>query len=624
MPASYNIKTNFGAVGNGSTDDGQAFIDFNTAARSDTGLVTLTVPAGTYSIQRGVGGFADGIKQLLVVGAGIDASIIKNDRAGGLNAFAVGCAAAVQYDNVHSAMFQTVAVGATSITLVDASKASLFNVNDWVLLAGLDLQGLYSLTSGYGDPPNPQFYEYKKITSISGGVITFSAPLTLSYKSTWPRFNSGDAGHSDNGGPATIYALNQSWNTEVELRDLTINNPTNQTSCKGRSVTLTRVKSTSTGNNFALYPGETGTFTATGCSWPNAFIEIDKLTETSIFDNCSLYEIDCQSPTGTLILRNGCTVSNIVQGTTRNAYFSDSTIAELRVGAYAYGASQSFSATNCAISAFSADGHNTSGTEGGGAGLQSVFSMSAGIISVPKASNANFNLLRWAVPGTVCFWGSDAEAETSFRVSDVYEDVSNFYVRTSLSGGFPNIPTGGPSKIRTHPSPSFTMVNCTGCAEVVDLSQAPAGRPLYSWSRRTYTKSDTPSTIGSPKLWGKISNLSFNVTSVYAGVGALTFNAISEFNNWVVVKPSDYSAASYGVVINVKAAGERIVTPSGVTGAQAGDGTLTIPEAYWLTGTSSGLRFSADVSASSDFSVTVALQTDQGFLTGTPLRIRLH
>jgi len=43
---------------------------------------------------------------------------------------------------------------------------------------------------GFGQPPNPFWYEYVYITNINAGtgVITFQSPLENTYLDTWPVF----------------------------------------------------------------------------------------------------------------------------------------------------------------------------------------------------------------------------------------------------------------------------------------------------------------------------------------------------------------------------------------------------------------------------------------------------
>ena len=237
-----NIKTDFGAACNGIDSDYAAFQAFNAWAlqwqQSHSGLIELDIPSGSICMfsQSGEGSwFAKGIKQLLVKGYG--ATLSDDNGAGG--GFFLGGGGIESgnggfgYTDSWTARAATVSAGSDSIALLDPSRTSIFSVGTWALITGLDLMG-------YGFPPDPQFFEYVQITAINPttGQVTFAAPLKNSYESTWPNYWSGTPGlQPDQGGPATLYALDPSWDTEVEYDGLTINQA-GQIYANGRSVTF--------------------------------------------------------------------------------------------------------------------------------------------------------------------------------------------------------------------------------------------------------------------------------------------------------------------------------------------------------------------------------------------------
>ena len=138
-------------------------------------------------------------------------------------------------DGNHSARVASVAAGSNYVTLIDPSKTSLFKVGNYALMAGVDMMA-------YGFPSNPYYFQYVKVIAINPttGVIAFDAPLTDSYKSTRPNYVSGSASSPDQGGPATFYAFDPSWDMEVEYRGLTFSMPgAGQLYAVGRSVTFT-------------------------------------------------------------------------------------------------------------------------------------------------------------------------------------------------------------------------------------------------------------------------------------------------------------------------------------------------------------------------------------------------
>src|ERR1043166_5266982 len=143
--------------------------------------------------------------------------------------------------------------------------------------------------------------------------------------------------------------------------------------------------------------------------------------------------------------------------------------------------------------------------------------MSNGIIAIPKSHGP----AAWAVPGVNAmfarFTGGVLTSGVPFQVVDVTQDSTNIYVATSLPAGFPPLPTDPNNglSIYVHPAPKFTCSNCTGGADAVDLSQAPPGAPLFSYSKRTYDGSKQVSPLIT--IWGSLVQFSVNVTKAYSG-----------------------------------------------------------------------------------------------------------
>jgi hypothetical protein len=130
------------------TDDGPAFQAFNDAALAwqntpNTGLITLTVPAGRYigynfTGTAGAFPFANGIKQIVVAGADRTTTFLSNILSTN-NGFHLGTASSTYPTNdptdvVHGAgnfsypgaRTATVAKGATSVTLSTPAQAAWF------------------------------------------------------------------------------------------------------------------------------------------------------------------------------------------------------------------------------------------------------------------------------------------------------------------------------------------------------------------------------------------------------------------------------------------------------------------------------------------------------------------
>jgi len=609
-----NIVTDFGAKCNGVTDDGPAFARFNTWARRQTLPVVLIIPTGltcTFKTWGAGSWFAKGIKKLTVSGYG--ATLSDNNGAGGFWLAGIG-----QYqDNKHSARLETVSAGSSSVKLKDLTKSSRYTVGNWALITGYDLQGLWNVPGNF--PSNQHYFEYVQIVGKdpTTGVITFAAPLNNTYKSTWPNYNSGSASEVDAGGPATLYALDPSWDTEVEYQGLTIARPTAQTYASGRSVTYRDVTFTGTGG---AIPTNDMLWQVINCTMLNVDMEADKLVTSMVVTGTTIKNVNFQSSSIDLLTIDSSTITGNLLGTPKRALIANSTINALYPGSYAYGRSDEFECTNCIIGSINIMGHLYKGPND--AGIDTYFTMNNGIITIPNSYGAF--AANWAVPGTYVVWGdADRTAISMFQVIDVTQDANNTYVQTNQSGGFP--PYNRVLFLRTHPAPKFTCTNCSATSpagtndgsDAYYLSQAPAGAPLYSYSKRTY---DGSVINGSGTyLWGNLVVLKMNVSKAYSGPDAVAIQPLGWYD-WTT-KPSDLSLYGYVPTINMKLAGERNVIISGnsqsITGVQSGDTVPYLPEVpLWWANRVWGYMVN-DISAENPSyrpSITVELITNQGIV----------
>ncbi len=319
-----------------------------------------------------------------------------------------------------------------------------------------------------------------------------------------------------------------------------------------------------------------------------------------------------QSSSTDLLYLTGTTNVTNLNGTPKKV-IADSgvTIGTLKMGTVFYGRTDEVVFSGCTINAVTLPGGQVEqGT--GAVGVNVAWTMVSGLITVPNTHGAN----PWAIPGTWCFWSGQYDNETSFQILSVTQDVTNTYIQTSMSGGFPSVPlTSGKLFIRVHPAPVATFTNVTGCEDVLDFSRNTAGRPLGSYSRRTYTKTLTG--IATPYyVWGNIQLVGFNVTQAFAGTqNPLTLHGFaSSDNSKTIGPPTSYTVADYGPIINLRILGNRVITPSSVTGTQSGDSALALPTATinWLPNVIAP-AVSSDVHAdASNFSVTIEIMTDQG------------
>lgn len=394
------------ATCNGSADDAPAFASFNTWATgtwqvAHPGLkLGLNLP-GNCTFVSSVSGnpFANSIKRLLVSGIGGSAGL--KDGGGGFFLAGQG----MFQDNLHSARIATVAKGATSIALVAcpgagcAAAVALFNVGDSSIITGVDMQGPGS------SPPNPAFWDWITINCVSttltcsGGNVGFTEPLTYAYKSTWPLYDAGGAFAYDQGGPGTIYAIHQSWNTDVEYQNLTIDAPAQQTQCIGRSCTLTNVVIT---GGPCVFPTQTKLLKFVNDTMTLCSMEVDKMIDTLEFDSTPIHLIAVQSASVKNFVFNHSTTSSINGLFLNNTFTNNSVISSLSLGVGSqggFGAAGAVSVSNTEIDTLATVGNIPTSWHD----INLQYTMSGGVISIPanrnitSATNNGSGLIRLTV-----------------------------------------------------------------------------------------------------------------------------------------------------------------------------------------------------------------------------------
>jgi hypothetical protein len=332
---------------------------------------------------------------------------------------------------------------------------------------------------GFGFPPNPAFWDYVLVSAINAttGVITFvTTPLTNAYESTWPLYNAGNASNVDQGGPATIYALNPAWNSTIEYDGVTFL-LTAETVGDARRVVYNGVTANGSGEN-CIYPSATMSWTLEN-STINCNVEVDKVIDMVMVANSNTQQFVFQSGSPKTFSISDSNMAIGTNGTPRKMTATNTNFGHLWIGALYYGRTDSVNCTSCRISSIVAKGVFD---EGGSkrVGVKNLYSMSDGVITIPNA----YAPVAWGVPGTHIFWyGASANEGVPTTVVDVTKDATNTYVQTTLRGGFPTIPpdtrNAKPNAIylHVHPAPQFTCNSCTGSADALNLSQAPPGPP---------------------------------------------------------------------------------------------------------------------------------------------------
>jgi hypothetical protein len=267
-------------------------------------LIELDIPSGSVCQWLSTPTtFATGIKKLFVMGYG--ATIKRGFWGGGYG---------IKETYVNSARTNDVSAGANSVSLRTLSDTSRFSVGSRGLIGGVDLMG----PQGY--PPNLAIFEYVQITGMnpSTGVVTFSAPLKYSYKSTWPYYPYSPTNPSryDNGGPATLYALDPSWDSEVEYRGITVANPSTepgQTYVNARKATLTDMNFNCSGGSYGLAPTQVKDMVLNNVN-QTCQMEVDKLVDNLTIHGGTYEQLMFQSSDGSNLFTMDNATLNTLNG----------------------------------------------------------------------------------------------------------------------------------------------------------------------------------------------------------------------------------------------------------------------------------------------------------------------
>ena len=567
---------------NGTADDTASFQAFTTWAigwqnTPHTGQIELFVPSGTTCTILNDGIIPlDGITNFLYSGYGSQLTIANGVHLGTSGQYA---------DNMHSTRLVSANAGDTTITVNPASASqpaacnsnstctALFTVGKYAMMGGIDLQ------DAIGFPINPFRFEYVLPTNInsSTGVITLASPLQFAYKSTWPNYSNGTGGGIDYGGPATLFAVNPSWNATFEFDGVTINivvATNGEFDADTMSITFKDVTMNPNGGSpGCATPSSSMTITYNNVQGPACALEPDKLVQTFNVTNGSNFgSIAFQSGGAFNTINISNSTLSALDGTPLNTTITNSTIGTLTPGAggnsAGFGRSDTLTVTNSTVNQIGSQSNGTIGGSvyggTGNVGLDTIYTMSGGIITIPDSyATANEGSVGSFTPdGNVCF-GNDLNAcAIIFQITDITHSGSNTLVHTSLSGGFPAIPGTGYLRVRTHPMPVVKFTNVTGTSgEAAMLSDGAAfGLPIYSYGRHTYANSTTGVAAPYWAMFGTLTTMAVNVTGAYGGASAAT------------VIPGPLSAAYlstslstviYSPTIDLKTPGNRTLSNSG-------------------------------------------------------------
>ena len=569
-----DIKTDWGATGNGVTDDTQAFLNFQTWAQAQTTGVVLVIPPGIYIVAgveaRGTwsgGAFFTGISDITIYGYGATLSNFGNHEQ--FYFAPVG---------VQSTRINSTKSGDTTVTLVTTAQTSILTLNSWVCISSLDLQG-------GGRPPNWYYNEYRQITNINAGtgVVTLDQPLRYAHLSTFPCPSLG--GSQDYGGPASIFNMEQTWVQNVRVYGLTVGTTGAGVGnyFSARSIELVDMTFANSGD-VAVSACERAIFR--NCYVKNSIASnlfgFDKDISYCELINCTIETPTVAPVTGSLdrIIIDGCEIYGTLGNTApkefaiRNSYIQNMVVVSTygpggilvlennRIPSFTYGFS------DCWISA--AD-----------------LSFSAGTFYMANTSPNIALMWIMAVPGAQCFcmFGANGAGAYPFLVTGARQDGTNTYMDTTLQALPPTqLTLGGETwpfyGICSHPCARLSAKNNTGCAAVIDASKGQEDNPALSYYKRVFTGSTSAAFTYDGIVIGNNVQITINVIQAYSGVqstlnfGFLSLNVITDLSAGTVT--------SYSLGVNAKIAGKRTLTPAGTTGSQSGDNISAISGWLWM------------------------------------------
>lgn len=570
---------------------------------------TAAYPTGT---SNNFNSFGNGINDLVVEGANSTW-----DSAGGSALYIGGgpvCHRGLTDANGCSARIDTVSAGSSTVTLTSASYAAgysnRFNVGTWLFVGGLNPQlSNNNATTGY--PQNLAYFDWRQVTAkcsntvscVGSTILTLNAPLTNTLLDTWPAYITGNATEADPGGPAAIWAMPNEWATSVEVKNLTMNQ-SGQISSSGRTVTLRNVTFPGLGGNCGIFPSQTETWSVYTGNWNQCIMETDKMVSNQIMDNVTIRKIDFQSSATTnLTITNsflgiGGSGADGLNGTARFNNISDTQIFNFKPGSFAYGTSNQVVCTRCDVATFTYDG--------GIAQTFSEYTMTGGVLSFSHTfsnNSAPANRLFAGLPSNTYYviGGSFSGPIGLFNGSAITDGVTDSSVQTNEVGGFPSFTSlSGATccaNLISHPAPQFTCDNCTGAPALVATNIQRGATPLApmcEFSSLDYAPVSGAGNLSTLCPTGRIVSLTINVTQAYNGSNALTLNVLGvggiETVNQAAGPP--WASVVYNPRINLKQAGVRVITPSGVTcdtgggpvgGACSGDVGLSLTSAaQWI------------------------------------------
>jgi hypothetical protein len=597
----------FGAKGDGVTDDSQAIINFSNAFQGKS--VAVVFPPGSYNWNYNntpFGGLGAGavnpndplstfeagstINELWIFAYG--ATWVNSNPGlagqvvGGFNRRAlVSPAGDYIWSYINTVIQPDKGAQSSSVTCTTPSNASFFQPGDWINLAALDVQDA---------DVNSYYYEYAQVvaTDPTTGIVTLDRFLRNSYLSTYPTFPNSRGQHQ--AGAATIYKMDPSWTMKVHVFGLSVIG-----SCQFRVGSL---ECRDCNFNFEVVPAICYDWTFDNCIIDNT-VEIDKDVVNLTYRDCYFSDSPLvQSPSPEFLTFENCTLSNGFQGTAKNTIIRNCTAPYLNMGSRTFGRSDTLLIENSKINKLSNWGNFPQN-------LLSHYTFSNGTFSRAISTGPDPGCPFWATEGGIMyFWdnGGTGYCPLPFMVTNIRTDGTNTLVDTTLG---PNAVTNASNfaeALVAAPVRALTVRNCNGCDALVDLSNAPANSLYGTYSSRTllynsYLSYGTPLSMAKNgggnsanlPLFGYFQSLTVNVIRPYTGIHAPPLHQWF----WGLIKPDLSGNIGYVIKIDTTQAGTRTILPGSNTGLRGVDNVDVIPANAWIQFAEEPAIVNVDISA---------------------------
>lgn len=572
---SYNIKTDFGAVGDGVTDDSHAFsscLDTISVHANDDKRVTVIYPPGKYYSPQFPflypydtnPAILNWVRDITAQATGAEFTVSN---------FIWLAGGGPPQDNTTSGFFQTNQVGDSAVILIDETDASKFAVGNIICVAGLTLQN-----PSY--PANFWVQEWKKITDIDGATVTLDSPLKHVYKDTWPTFNVSGI----DCGAAKLIAPQQSYDMTVLINGFKFD-AASQIYCSTRDCSYYNL----TVEGEGTIAGGQKNYVANGCNFtnPSTTFEVDKMLESARFINCNFAGNFINQSSNETQSFYGTKVVNLF-GTAKNTVIDKCDMQFVGTGPWygGFGYSNNVTIKDSKIEYIGWSGPSEP---------LSDWVFNNGVFSRPLSAGP----LSFGVPGAKMFlWdiGSNVIRNPAFRIIDITHDSATLYIHTALAA----IPTytgvlGQPTRWGPWGCDNLTVTNCTGLAGAAWSRQVAQGKSIGEYSNTTYSGNISRRVINT-QVWGNLVSWKIDVERPYRG---LQPNCRLYFNgaNGTWISSPTFVISVYAPYVNCKEPGIRTITPVGVIGNRPGDGIPSLGNA-WICGVT-GVYLDCDMAADS-------------------------